>query len=352
MSSRRLLATSAVLLSILASLFAAGCGNARAATDRTPAKTAVEEPIRVQSAPVESRTLPKTLEVTGALQADESADVASERDGLVAELRVERGSFVALGTAIAVLDATEAKASLEEARSSLAWTTSEAQRYAELREKKVVAQSENQRKSLDLDTARARLTLAQKALDDCTIRAPFAGLITEKKISAGAFVRRGQAVAGLVKVDPLRAELAIPESAVSAVKVGQVVRLSVQTFPGQSFEGKIKYVGPALRSEARTLVVEAVVPNRDRLLKPGLFATAAIELPASSPALLAPQAAVVTDAGISRVFVLGKEKVAERLVALGARHGDLVEIRSGVVLGERVVLNPDRRMTDGLDISR
>jgi membrane fusion protein (multidrug efflux system) len=155
-----------------------------------------------------------------------------------------------------------------------------------------------------------------------------------------------------VKVDPLRAELAIPESAVSAVKVGQVVRLSVQTFPGKSFEGKIKYIGPALKSEARTLVVEAVVPNRDRLLKPGLFATAAIELPASSPALLVPQAAVVTEAGVSRVFVLGKEKVAERLVALGARHGDLVELRTGVATGERVVLNPDRRMTDGLDVAR
>lgn len=310
------------------------------------------EPIRVVTGVVESRTLPRSLEVTGALTADENVDVASERDGRVAEVRVERGSLVSKGTVLAVLDSVEARASLDEARSNQTWMQSEAQRYDELREKKVVAQAEKDRKGLDLASSRARLTLAQKAFEDCVIRAPFTGLVTERKISPGAFVHRGQAVAGLVRVEPLRAELAIPESAVSSVRAGQLVRLSAQSFPGRTFDGRIAYVGPALRSDARTLVVEAVIPNRDHLLKPGLFVTALIELQATAPALLAPKSAVVTEAGVSRVFVLGRDRVAEKLVALGPSSGDLVEIVSGVAAGERVILNPDRRLTDGLEVGR
>jgi cobalt-zinc-cadmium efflux system membrane fusion protein len=134
------------------------------------------------------------------------------------------------------------------------------------------------------------------------------------------------------------------------VKVGQTGKLSAQSFTGRAFEGRIAYVGPALKSEARTLVVEAVVPNRERLLKPGLFVSAGIEMPASAPTLLAPAAAVVQEAGVSRVFVLGHEQVSERLVSLGDRHGEFVEVRSGLQPGDRVILSPDRRVTDGLAV--
>jgi membrane fusion protein (multidrug efflux system) len=338
----------ATLLSVL-TLASAACSDAGA----SPLPNTVSpEPIRVTTSVAVTRAMPKTLDVTGALVADESADVAAERDGRVADVKVERGSWVEKGAILATLDAREARASLAEAKAQVDWAASEEQRYGELRAKGVVARAEKQRKEIEGDTARARLELAQKAFEDTVIRAPFSGLVTEKKISAGAFVRRGQAVAGLVKVDPLRAELAIPESAAASVAVGQPVRISVQTFPGKSFAGKIAYVGPSLRSDARTLVVEAVLPNKDRLLKPGLFATASIDTPASAPATLIPGASVVADAGVPRVFVLGRERVEERLVSLGDRHGDLVEVKCGVQAGEKVVLAPEKRLVDGLEVAR
>lgn len=344
------------LLSLLAlSTLAVGttaCGRANGVGSGKALAAPTPEPIRVTAAPVEARSLPRTLEVTGALAAEESADVAAERDGRVADVLVERGSFVEKGAVLARLDDRDARASLQEAKASLAWSESEVARYTELRDKQVVAKAERQRKDVDLDLAKARLDLAQKAHEDCWIRAPFSGLVTEKKISAGAFVRRGQAVAGLVKVEPLRAELAIPEAAAGSVKPGQTVRLRVQTFPDREFEGKIAYVGPSLRSEARTLVVEARVPNAHRLLKPGLFATASIDMPSREPMILAPKAAIVSESGVSRVYVLGAERVAERLVQCGAPYGDRVEIRQGLARGERVVLNPDRRLVDGLLVAR
>jgi membrane fusion protein, multidrug efflux system len=155
-----------------------------------------------------------------------------------------------------------------------------------------------------------------------------------------------------VKIDPLRAELAIPEIAVPAIKVGQKARLAVQSFPDRGFDAIVRYIGPSLRTEARTLVVEAVVPNAGHVLKPGLFVTARVELPKSEATLLVPSAAVVTDSGVSHLFVLGKDRVSERIVALGDRYGDSVEVRTGVAAGERVVVNPDRRLADGLDVLR
>ncbi len=325
----------------------AGCsrpGSSKAAASMAP------PPIAAVAVPVESRVLPRILEVTGALAADESADVASERDGQVATVRVERGTYVEKGAVLATLDEREAKAQLDQARANLAWTSSEVERYAELRRKQVVAKAENQRKGTDLDLAKAALALAEKGFSDCTIRAPFSGVVTEKKISAGAYVRRGQAICGLVKIDPLRAELAIPELAVPAIKVGQKARLAVQSFPDRAFDAVVRYIGPSLRTEARTLVVEAVVPNAGHVLKPGLFVTARVELPKTESTLLVPAAAVVTDSGVSHVFVFGKDRISERIVALGDRYGDSVEVRTGVAAGERVVVNPDLRIADGLEV--
>ena len=335
---------------VSATLLLAGCSRSNGSSK---AAASVEAPpIAAATSPVESRVLPRILEVTGALAADESADVAAERDGQVATVRVERGTYVEKGAILATIDEREAKAQLDQARANLAWTSAEVERYAELRKKQVVAKAEDQRKGTDLDLAKASLALAEKGFQDCTIRAPFSGVVTEKKVSAGAFVRRGQAICGLVKIDPLRAELAIPEIAVPAIQVGQKARLAVQSFPDRGFDAIVRYIGPSLRTEARTLVVEAVVPNAGHVLKPGLFVTARVELPKTEPTLLVPAAAIVTDSGVSHVFVLGKDRVSERIVALGDRYADSVEVRTGVAAGERVVVNPDRRLADGLEVLR
>jgi membrane fusion protein (multidrug efflux system) len=344
-----LLTASLVAISSLAAL-SIGCS--RGASGRAAAAVAAPQPIPVRASAVESRVLPRVLEVTGALTADESADVASERDGNITTVRVERGTYVDKGAVLATLDDREAKAQLDQARATLAWSESEYTRYAELRQKQVVAKSENQRKETDRDLSRSALVLAEKAFADCVIRAPFAGVVTEKKVSAGAFVRRGQAICGLVKIDPLRAELAIPESAVSAIQLGQKGRLSVQSFPDRTFDATVRYIGPSLRTESRTLVIEAAVPNAQHLLKPGLFVTARLSLPKSEKTLLVPFAAVLTDSGVSRVFVLGPQRVAERIVALGDRYGDAIEVRSGLAGGDRVIVSPDRRLTDGLEVAR
>jgi membrane fusion protein (multidrug efflux system) len=355
----------------------------------------------VDTAHVESRSIDRYLRVTGSLVADEQAEVSAEAPGRVIAVPVERGSHVAQGAVLARISATETSAQLIEAEAnaaqiearlglsggqsfdpkrvpdvmnaeaSLDLATAEFSRIKSLLDQKVVSQSEYDQRRAQVDAAqqqfqmaqnvaeqsfrslqaaRARVELARKAFADTTIRAPFAGLVAERVVSVGDYVTRGAHVVTIVRVDPMRVELTVPEQAVSLIKDGQPVQIAVDAYPGQTFAANVRYVSPSLRTDQRALTVEAVAANPDGRLKPGLFATAAIQQPAGAPALLVPSTAVETIAGTSRVYVVRGGKVEERIVTLGETVGQQVEITSGVVKGETIAAAPKGHLTDGLDV--
>ena len=194
--------------------------------------------------------------------------------------------------------------------------------------------------------------MARKAATDTDVRAPWDGLVAEKHVQAGQFVQRGARIATVVRVDPLRVELAVPETAVAAVKRGQKVAFTVQAYADRTFEGTIAYVGPSLKAESRALVVEAVVRNQGGALAPGLFATARIELPSARPSIVVPAAAVRTEAGVSTAFVVKTDRAELRLVQLGRElPGGQLEIVRGIDKGERVVARVVERLGDGAHVT-
>jgi membrane fusion protein (multidrug efflux system) len=201
-----------------------------------------------------------------------------------------------------------------------------------------------------LQSARARVTLARKAASDTVVRAPFSGLVAERLVSTGDYVTRGMKVAQVVRITPLRIELTVPEQFVADVKVGQPVSFSVDAFSGRTFEGKVGYVSPSLRADQRALTVEAVVPNSNGELKPGMFATALIQQPNKVQAVLVPSKAVRVVAGTSRVFVIAGDHVDERIVTTGQTLDPLVEITTGLKSGERVATENVAQLVDGIKV--
>jgi RND family efflux transporter MFP subunit len=191
------------------------------------------------------------------------------------------------------------------------------------------------------------VALARKATADTAIRAPFAGLVVDRTVSVGDYVTKGARVATVVRVDPIRVELTVPEQSVSLVNVGQPVRLAVDAYPGEEFTATVRFVSPSVRADQRALTVEAIAANPDGRLKPGLFVTASIQRPASTPALLVPRASIETVSGTSRVYVVKAEKVEERIVTTGENVGALIEITSGLAQGDVVALEPKGRLVDG-----
>lgn len=378
-------------------MFAAGCGG-DATTVMAEAKP---EPPVVDAARVESRTIDRYLRVTGSLVADEQAEVSAEAAGRVIAAPVERGSHVAQDAVLARISPTETSAQLLEAeanaaqiearlglssgqpfdpkrvpdvmnaKASLDLAAAEFARIKSLLDQKVVSQSEYDQRRAQVDAAqqqfqmaqnaaeqsyrslqaaRARIDLARKAVSDTTIRAPFAGLVAERLVSVGDYVTRGAHVATVVRVDPMRVELTVPEQAISLIKNGQAVQISVDAYPGETFAAKIRYVSPSLRADQRALTVEAVAANPDGRLKPGLFATASIQQPAGAPAMLVPASALETIAGTSRVYVIKGDKIEERIVTLGEPVGQQIEITSGLANGETVAAAPKGHLTDGMDV--
>lgn len=386
------------VLIFAAGLAATGCSGGTAEAEKASADAvsvsvstiaAVEQPIK------------RFIRVSGTLMAQEDAQVAAEVAGRVVATPVERGSNVGAGSELIRIAAAEGEAQAVEARANAAQiearlgvaaseafvvervpevanaqatlqlARTEFARAQQLHKQQLLSQAEFDQKKAQTDSAerqydvarngaaqqyqallaaRARVTVAQKALADTTVRAPFSGVVAERFVSVGDYVTRGTKVASVMRIDPLRVELTVPEQYVSAVATGRAVTFEVDAYPGETFTGQVRYVSPSIAADTRALTLEAIVPNPSNRLKPGFFATAQIEQAAMVPGVLVPATAVRTVSGTARVFVLNGDRLEERIVTAGQVIGERVEITSGLKAGENVVANGVERLVDGVRV--
>jgi RND family efflux transporter MFP subunit len=383
---------------LLAALAMGGCG-----ADATDAKAAAEAAaVSVTTVTAAAQPIMRFIRVSGTLTPQEDAEVAAEIAGRIVATPVERGSAVRAGDALIQIAATEVEAQAREAQANAAQiearlgldggaafdiervpevanakaayqlARSEFSRAERLHADKLLSQSDFDQRSAQMEAtqrqyevarngaaqqyqsllaARARVTVAQKALADTVVRAPFAGAVGERFVSVGDYVTRGTKVASVVRIDPLRVELTVPEQYVSAVAVGRAVTFEVDAYPKETFTGQVRYVSPSVTASTRALTLEAIVPNGSGRLKPGFFATAQIEEANKRPGILVPAAAVRTVAGTARVFVVATDRAEERVVMTGQVVGDAIEIVSGVKAGERIATGGVDQLVDGVRVT-
>jgi RND family efflux transporter MFP subunit len=148
----------------------------------------------------------------------------------------------------------------------------------------------------------------------------------------------------LVRVDPLRLRLAVPEREAAGIRVGQPVELAVEGVT-EKHTGHVARISPSISESNRTLMVEAEVPNGDHGLRPGGFARARIVVQAGDLAVLVPASAIVTFAGIEKVVGVDGGKAVEKRVRTGRKEGDRVEIVEGIKAGEPVIVQPGNIVT-------
>ena len=198
--------------------------------------------------------------------------------------------------------------------------------------------------------AEAQLALARKSLSYAVIPAPIDGFVSERTADLGEYVSPTQKVATIVRTNPLRVRIDIPEQAIPEVHVGQSVSATTSAWPDKSFSGRIARIAPSVTANSRTLTVEAEIDNSSGALKPGQFATVRILQPRPVPAVLVPAKAVTTDAGVSRVFVIKDGHAEQRLVQLGVTEGDLIQLKSGVAADEKVATSNLEQLADGIPV--
>jgi membrane fusion protein, multidrug efflux system len=357
-------------------LFTAGYNG----TDSAAPPPEARPPAAVTVAPVKGVDEPVIVEATGSFQADESSDVAPESSGRVLATPVDVGQHVAKGAVLIRIQAVDANLRLDEARAavqradanvklaesqnSLAQTT--AKRNEALLKGGLIPQTTADEARTQAETSannvlvaraslaqvRAQLALAEKAVSDVVVVAPFAGYISQRRVAVGEFVQPSTAVVTLLRIDPLRLQLTIPSVQAAQVAVGQAVTARVDAFPGQTFEGRISAVNPLIAAESRSFIVEAKVPNAKGELKPGMFAVASINQGRTERAMLVPKRAVIEDVNTNsfRVFVVDPNNTARvRVVQLAARQTqpESTKILTGIKEGERVATSNLADLYDG-----
>ncbi|MBI2876484.1 MAG: efflux RND transporter periplasmic adaptor subunit [Candidatus Tectomicrobia bacterium] len=408
-----------------------GSRKGKPAASRSSASAAIP----VTTAPVQVRSVRRTLDFVGTFYANNEVTVSSEIEGQVIRVAFDLGDRVAAGSLLAWLDARESDLKLRRAlselqrdlaqlglsldgsghrpgpvggaapergegplrasetlpgnhpedalniervstvlraRATLDDAASNLQRVKSLYESRVVSQQEYDAVLTRFTLAQANLqaaqeevrsliasvkakrevvALAQKELSDTEIRSPLEGYVFQRHLSSGEHVKVGAPLFTLVDADPIKLRGEVPERFAAELKIGQWVEATVESFAGEVFSGELRRISPASNRESRSVLIEALLSNRDGRLKPGFFAKGAIVARTADQALMVPADSLVAFAGVTKLFVIGGGRAQERLVQLGVRQGEEVEILRGVKAGEQVAISGLTRLSQGRQVS-
>lgn len=382
-----------LLLFSLVLLLLAGCAK------QVPVEAKKESAPVVRVAPVTTKTVTRTVESVGTFFAYDEAIISAEVDGKVEEVKIDLGDQVSAGQLLVRISDEEQRYLLAQQEAQLRQSleklglkdekdrvqdirqTPDVRRAAadlfeaEQRYKRVRSLTEQGIGSQsDMDQAQARFRSAEAALDatinqtrnviqeverfkatldlqrkkvrDTTVRAPFAGAVKERQVTAGQFVRANTPLLTLIKVDPIRFRLEVPERMAPWIKTGQVARITTEAFE-RTFEGKIWRISPTVDQTKRTFVVEALVANADAGLKPGSYARARVPTQKTEAVLMVPNRGVSYVLGSNKAFIIRNNVVEARDVKLGDRFENEVEIVDGLQEGDQIAVTNLGRLDTG-----
>lgn len=346
------------LLSVVCCLFPVGCQKKEA---KTPAEKAIN--VKVQAAG--KKPLRPFVETIGSLNPYEEVVVSTEVDGILKEVRVDEGTVVSKGTVLAMVDDTDyrleikrAEAASRQAEATLANTKLEYQRKEALYKEQLVTQQQfddvSTRLSLaeaDVERARAALSLSGQKLIKTKIYAPLSGVVKEKKVSAGDYVKNGINLFVIIQNHPLKLNFTVIEKDVGKLKKGQDVTFKVDAFLKREFKGRVSIIYPSLEEKTRTLQVEALVPNLDGALKPGLFARVTLYTGEARNTIVVPVTALLYEGEKVKVFIVEGDRARERLLKPGSKYGELMEIVEGLKENEPVVVVGQQNLSENVKVN-
>jgi membrane fusion protein, multidrug efflux system len=388
------------LAATFAILLAAGCSKSQP----TSVLGDASHPTPVHFYTVAEETARRRIQAVGSLYALEESTLSSEVEGRVAEVLADVGDNVREGQPLVRLDPEELQFEVERQRGIVTQVRAQlgigpndpppsdpkkiasvqraeadlfdadhkynrakemfrdnlisqqqldeaASRFRSTQATYVVALQEVDRLKALLVSSEASEKLAEKKLHDATIRAPFPGAIKTRDVHPGEYLKVQSPVMVLVRTDRLRARLAVPERWAGWVKDGVTVDLHVEAFPGQTFQGKISRINPAVAQDSRTFEAEALLVNLDGRLKPGFFVQASIPSEKEEKTIFLPESAVNYRYGVYKVFLLNGNRVSERQIRPAGQtedeRGRRFEVAEGVKPGDRVAVAISGELRDG-----
>ena len=279
------------------------------------------------------------------------AEVNPRAPGVVREVRADIGTPVRQGSPLAVIESAELggdQARVQASRSRVRLAETSYTRARQLYEEGIGAEKDAQAARQELDAAKAELAAAESGLamiggvaegtPRYTLSSPIAGVVTQRQATVGRMVHQDEVLFEIVNTSRMWAEVQVPETDLSRVRVGQTVRLTVQGLEGQEFSGTLSYVAPQIEPQTRTATGRVSLANPDGVLRNNMFASGRISVGDGRGTVVVPRTALQRAQGAHLVFVRMAEDLYEaRRVQPGPANGDVVEVRGRVAPGDEVV---------------
>lgn len=310
---------------------------------------------------VQSEAWIERLPAIGTLIASQGVEIAAQVSGIVTGIGFESGQDVEAGAKLVQLDISVEEADLASAAAILKEAEVSFNRQADLLKKSVASEA-------NVDTARAKRDSAEAALNRIkaliaqkSILAPFSGRLGIRHVELGQYISPGLAMVSLQALDPIWVDFPMPEQNVGKLRVGAAIELTVDAFPGRTFNGSVASLDARVSQETRTLLVRGTLANPERILLPGMFANVAVLAGAPQQALTVPRTAITYSLYGDSVYVLKALAdqpppatpedtlftVERRFVKTGQMRQDRVAISSGLTQGEQVVTTGQVKLFNG-----
>lgn len=299
---------------------------------------------------VEPMRFVDTIEAVGTAYARESTTLTSPVTERIVSLGYNDGEMVRRGDVIARLSAGEQTADLASAEARAREASQQLQRLTELQGRGFATRARVDEQVALRDQARAQANAIRAQIGERVIRAPFTGIIGLRRISPGAVVSAGTAIATVSDITAIKLDFTLPEAFLSAIAVGQPIEATAAAYPDTPFTGKIEGIDPQIDPVTRSVTVRAVLPNADGRLRPGMLLTVSI---VSNPrdALAVPELSLVAQRDRQYVFRLDDNNVAKRVpVETGMRMAGMVEIKGGLRRGDRIVADGVVKVRDDAEV--
>jgi len=317
-------------------------------------------PSNVAVAEAKSEVIPNLLTAVGGLVAVHQVNVTSDVSGRITDILFTAGSQVKAGTPLVQLFDAPDQGDLASFKAQAVVGELQLDRAKQLAQRQFGPQSTVDTAQATYDQAKAGIAKTEALISQKLVRAPFGGDLGVRQVEVGQYLTAGTQIVSLTDLSVLYANLTVTEKQSSQIKVGQVVRIAVDAYPGRTFEGKLTTIEPQIATDTRNIRVQATIQNPDSILKPGMFATTTIVLPEKPPVVTIPETAVDYTLYGDSVFLINEKKgddgktslTADRtFVKTGNRVEGRVEILKGLKPGDRVVSVGQIKLQSGMAVA-
>jgi membrane fusion protein (multidrug efflux system) len=339
-----------LVVTVVALALVAGCRSKKAAGG--PGAGAAPPPMPVEVAEATRGNVQETLHALGTVEAAERVKLTAEIDQIARELPFEEGRVIRKGQVIAVLNDSELRAEARRAEALRNQARVTAERFEQLTKERIASSQDLDNARAALQVANANVGLAHARLAKTRIVAPFSGVVGSRMVSPGVYLRAGDTITELARIDTVKVVFAVPERYLADLRRGAQVTVTTVAFPGKEFVGTVNVVDPILDPTTRTARLTAVIPNPRGELRPGMSADVGAVLAERPQAVSVPDEAVFAEGDRNFVFVVKPDStVTRRAVKLGARQPGKVEIQEGLQGGEKVVRAGHQKLFEGAKVS-